>query len=33
MAGTSGTCDDVTDGVRALTEKGIADPKRICIAR
>jgi dipeptidyl aminopeptidase/acylaminoacyl peptidase len=23
--------DDVTDGVRALTEKGIADPKRICI--
>ncbi len=24
--------DDVTDGVRALIERGIADPKRICIA-
>ena len=23
--------DDVTDGVRALIEKGVADPKRVCI--
>ena len=23
--------DDVTDGVRALIEQGIADPKRVCI--
>ena len=24
--------DDVTDGVRAMIEQGIADPKRVCIA-
>lgn len=24
--------DDVTDGVRAMVEQGIADPKRVCIA-
>lgn len=23
--------DDVTDGVKALIEQGVADPKRVCI--